>query len=59
MSKNNWIIVIVAIALWAMLPRGLARAQETIGDIDFYVNYSTGVSPFTWTTVNSNSGTDQ
>ncbi|HUN57042.1 MAG TPA: hypothetical protein VMU41_02930 [Candidatus Binataceae bacterium] len=59
MRKSNWITVAVVIAIWAVLPRGVARAQEAIGDIDFYVNYSTGVSPFTWTTVNPNSGIEQ
>lgn len=59
MRKSNWIIAAAAILVWGILPRGVARAQETIGGIKFYTNYSTGVSPFTWTTVNPNGGIEQ
>lgn len=59
MSKNRMIMLVIAFAIWAVLPRGSARAQEDVGGLEFYVNYSTGVSPFTWTTVNPNSGIEQ
>jgi len=59
MRKINWTTLVASIIVWGMLPRGIARAQETIGGIEFYTNYSTGVAPFTWTTVNSDTGIEQ
>ena len=59
MSRNRMMLLVVAFAMWAVLPRGVARAQVEIDGLRFYVNYSTGVSPFTWTTVNPNSGIEQ
>jgi hypothetical protein len=60
MRKSNWIIVVVAMLVWAWMPAGKAQAQETFGPfISFYVNYSTGAAPFTWTNVNPNAGIEQ
>jgi hypothetical protein len=60
MKKSNWIVVAAALLVWAWLPTGTARAQVTVGpEIGFYVNYSTGVAPFTWTSVNPNAGIEQ
>jgi hypothetical protein len=49
MRKCNWIVVILAVVVWAFMPRGVARAQS------FYVNCSTGAPPFTPATVAPNS----
>jgi hypothetical protein len=55
MRKCNWIVVILAIVIWAFMPRGVARAVPA----GVYVNCSTGVEPFTPTTVNPNSSVEQ
>ena len=60
MKKSNWIVAAAALLVWAWMPAGTARAQQTFGpEIGFYVNYSTGVAPFTWTSVNPNAGIEQ
>ena len=50
MKKCNWIVVILAVVVWAFMPRGVARAQAT----SFYVNCSTGAPPYTAATVAPN-----
>jgi hypothetical protein len=49
MKNSGWIVVLLAIAGWTLLPGGSARAQTP------YVNCSTGAPPFTPVTVAANS----
>jgi hypothetical protein len=51
MRKCNWIVVILAVVIWAIIPRGVARAQS----FSSYVNCSTGAPPYTPATVAPNS----
>ena len=56
MKNISWMVVLFAIGIWAVMPRGIARAVPA-GQI--YVNCSTGVEPFTPTTVGPNSSVEQ
>ena len=54
MKYRNWMVVVIAAAFWAVMPRGLARAQGIS-----YVNCSTGAPPYTPTTVAPSSSAEQ
>ncbi|MGD0292054.1 MAG: hypothetical protein ABSC63_20840, partial [Candidatus Binataceae bacterium] len=55
MKNRSWIVVILAIGLWTFMPRGVARAVEP----GTYVVCSTGVAPYTPTTVGPDSSVEQ
>ncbi|MGD0291794.1 MAG: hypothetical protein ABSC63_19415 [Candidatus Binataceae bacterium] len=56
MKNRSWIVVILAIGLWTFMPRGVARATTPVGE---YVVCSTGVAPYTPTTVGPDSSVEQ
>jgi hypothetical protein len=57
MKNINWMIAaVLAIGIWMLMPRGAARADGVAG---VYVNCSTGVEPFTPTTIGPNSSVEQ
>jgi len=56
MKERSWILVLLGIVTWAFLPKGIAEAAA-VGNIEWIC--STGVSPFTFTTVAANSSEEQ
>lgn len=56
MRKIGWTVVLLGIGFWSVMPRSIAQAAPR-GPV--YVNCSTGVAPYTPTTVNPNSSVEQ
>jgi len=56
MKSIRWMIIALAIGIWALMPRGSVQAAPIEGS---YVICSTGEAPYTPTTVGPNSSVEQ
>src|SRR5690242_11247675 len=57
MKFRNWVVMLVAFGIWGFMQTGSAQATQVPGVP--YVNCSTGVEPFTPTTVPANKSVEQ
>lgn len=58
MRNRNLVVVLILLGTWALMPRGVARAQVP-ADSYPYVSCSTGAPPYLPTTVGPNSSVEQ